>query len=64
MQGYSLPQAKGLFTFCLLFLGLVYSILGRDLVSRFRMNGRDKDMDTKKVLPSFGCLVRHCVAII
>ena len=28
----------------------------------FRVIGREKDMDTKKVHPSFGCLARHCVA--
>ena len=64
VQGYSLPQARGLFTSCLLFLGLVYSTLGDDLALLFRVIDREKDKDTKRVRPSFGCLARHCVAII
>ena len=62
-QGYSFTTKEMVcFTFSLLFLGLVYSTLEVNLALIFRVIGREKDMDTKKVRPSFGCLARHCVA--
>ena len=63
VQGYASTTGKRVcFTSPQLFLGLVYSTLEVNLVLIFRVIGGEKDMDTKKVRPSFGCLARHCVA--